>query len=184
MKNPVSSHPANSLFPLKVDNQWTYQFQVSSNDTLETKEIRHHIVERIEIGDEDFFRFDYSMPFMPFKSAMPELDSLMLRETFDGNIKVLIKSKEYVYLPFNGPSVGSLQKLKLGDYEYRFVIESKSDTVNISVGSFSNCYKVLSYFPQIKGTEFFIWFAAGYGPVKIYYPSYGTTYNLVNVNIN
>ena len=184
VKNPVSSHPANNFFPLKVGNEWTYQFEVPSNDTLETREIKHRIVDRIEIDGEFYFRFDYSMPFMPFKSAMPELDSLKLRESFDGNIKVFIKSKEYSYLPFNGPSVDSLQKLKLGDYDYSFKVKSKADTVEISAGSFFNCMKVLCYFPQIKGTEFYIWFAAGYGPVKIYYPSYGVTYNLVNVTIN
>ncbi len=75
-------------------------------------------------------------------------------------------------------------KTQLGDMDYWHYIYSIDDAVETNLGSFYQCYKILSYFPQIKGTEYFIWFAPGYGPVKIWYPEFDVTYELTKVYIN
>lgn len=77
----------------------------------------------------------------------------------------------------------SLVRTKIKDADYFFQIESFNDTVNTPIGSFDKCYRILNYFPAITGTEHYIWFAPGYGPVKIYYPELNVTYQLVKINI-
>ena len=41
-----------------------------------------------------------------------------------------------------------------------------------------------SYFPLIKGCEYFIWFSWSYDPVKIYYPEINISYELIDIHIN
>jgi hypothetical protein len=176
--NPIDSH---DYFPLQIGNEWSYEyfFRTPARNVLDYK-----ITEKKKIKENEYYAFNQHMPFFPDLAIIPSIREQLLRQDVNGNIMVSIDSTEYLYFIFNNAPVDSMIKMKLADMDYWLYTESKDETVETTVGIFHHCYKMLCYFPQIIGTEYFVWFAPGYGPVKIYYPELDITYKLIHIKIN
>jgi len=173
-----------SYFPLQVGNSWTYRYGTwtySGEDT--TRIFTYTITEKKQINGREYFAFDYRMPFFPSIWVFPDLGTPFLRQNDTGNISIVIDSTEWTFLKFERVTIDSIYKLQLNDVDYWIKIKSISDTVETPIGVFKNCLKMCNYYPQIKDTIYYIWFARGYGPVKIYYPSVGTIFELIDIEI-
>lgn len=170
-------------FPLKVNNEWLFEYRVPRpwGDTLATVDYR--IIATKKVYEKTFYVFDYSMPFFPNDLIIKDLDTILVRQNETGDIIFLADNSEWLYFAFKTELMDSLVKTKIKDVDYFFLIESVNDTVNTPIGNFDKCFRILNYFPDIKGTEHYTWFAPGYGPVKIYYPELNVTYQLVKVSI-
>jgi hypothetical protein len=184
--NPIIPDPSISYFPLQIGNEWSFKFPYwtpSGGDTMVT--VNYEIIEKKQVNGKEYYAFNYPMPFFPSKYnwIIDTLDTALIRQNENGDIMLLVGDSEWTYFTFNDVLLDSLIRSKIKDIDYFYQIEATDDTVNTSVGSFSKCYKILNYFPAIKGTEHYIWFALGYGPVKIYYPEAGVTYQLVSIEI-
>jgi len=180
----VKAEISKSYFPLQIGNEWSFQFPFwtpSSGDTFVT--IDYKIDKKKEVHGKEYYGFNYGMPFFPNNLIVEDLDTVFVRQNEKGDITLLVDDSEWLYFTFNTVLLDSLVRTNIRDVPYFFKIESSEDTVNTQVGSFANCYRILSYFPATKGTEYFIWFASDFGPVKIYYPAFDVTYRLVKINI-
>jgi len=178
------SNSEDSYFPLSVGNSWTYSFDLYTPEGPDTRTIEHQVIAEKDADGTSYAEFSIPMPFFPDEWIIPNIEGQFLREDEAGNILTIIDSTEYLYFLFDNAPTDSLIKLVLDDQDYWIYIESKDQTIDSDVGSFSGCHKVLCYFPQIKGTEYFIWFSPGTGPVQIYYPELNITYKLTNYSIN
>ena len=180
---------SNNYFPLQIGNEWTFQFPYWtswSGDTIATNNSK--IITSKILNGKKYYGFDNSMPFFPYHPFLKELigadiDTIFIRQNEKGDIMLLVDNSEWLYFTFNPSLQDSLVRIKIKNAEYGFYIESFNDTVSTPFGFFNNCYRILNYFPAIVGTEHIIWFAPGYGPVKIYYPELNVTYQLVKINI-
>ncbi len=173
-----------NYFPLKVGNEWTFEFPYWtpwSGDTLVN--VSYKINNTKQVNGKEYFAFNYRMPFFPDKWIIESIDTIFVRQNEKGDMLFLVDKTEWLYFSFDASLLGSLIKTKIKNADYYYQIESVNDTVNSPIGSFNNCYKILNYFPEITGTEHYIWFAPGYCPVKIYYPELGVTYQLIKVTI-
>ncbi len=183
-KNPNSSSINQSYFPLQVGNEWSYEYFFRTPAGNDTSILDFEITEKKEMNGNEYYAFNYRMPFFPNKLIIPSIGEPLFRQDINGNILTVIDNSEWLFMIFDEALVDSMIKLKLGDLDYWLYIESTNDTVQTDVGLFQKCYKILNYFPQIKGTLYYTWFAQGYGPVKIHYPEFNITYELIKVNIN
>jgi len=182
--NLVDPKSNESYFPLSVGNTWTYKYDFQTPSGTVTRIINHEIVSGREINGTSYAEFSDPMPFFPSSMFIPGLEGQFLREDDTGNILTMIDSTEYLYLLFNEAPTDSMIQLSLADLDYWIYVESKDQTIESAIGTFHDCHKVLCYFPQIKGTEYFVWFSPGTGPVQIYYPEFNITYELTNYSIN
>ena len=173
-----------SYFPLSVGNSWTYSYDFRTPDGIVTRTIEHQIIAEKNVDGLSYAEFSDPMPFFPNEFIIPNIEGQFLREDDMGNILTMIDSTEYLYFLFDNAPTDSMIQLVLGDLDYWINIESKDHTIDSAVGSFPGCHKVLCYFPEVVGTEYFIWFSPGTGPVQIYYPEYDITYKLTNYSIN
>jgi hypothetical protein len=126
------------------------------------------------------------MPSFPSHRIIDGIDTIFIRQNEKGDILLLVDSTEYPYFVFSNTfkiNDTNLVRSKVKDVDYYYTTISIDDSVDTPLGQFTRCYIIGNYFPQIKGTEHYIWFAPGYGPVKIYYPELNVTYQLVNINI-
>lgn len=174
----------NDYFPLQIGNEWSFTFPYwtpSSGDTMVT--VTYKITEKKQVNEKEYYAFNYQMPFFPDSWIIENIDTIFVRQNESGDIMLLVDDIEWPYFIFDEALVDSMVKLSIKDMDYWFLIESTNDTISTVVGDFYECYRILNYFPQIKGTEHFTWFAPGYGPVKIWYPELGVTYKLTKINI-
>lgn len=171
-------------FPLQIGNYWSYKYDFRTPDGIVTDTLDYKITSRIiEVSGKTYYEFNKPMPFFPSNWIIPNIGEQLLRQNENGNILVSIDSSEYLYFIFDNPPVDSLIKMKLSNMDYWIRIESNYQTVKTKVGTFKNCLKMHCYFPEIKGTLYFIWFHPGDGPVKIYYPEFDITYELIELDI-
>lgn len=182
----IEESSAEGYFPLQIGNEWTFEFPIwtpSSGDTLVTE--NYNITKKKQINGREYYGFSYKngMPFFPGNWIIENLDTIFIRQNEEEDIMILVDDSEWLYFTFNTELLDSLIRTKIRNVDYFFMVESFDDKVNTPIGLFDKCYKILNYFPAIKGTEHYIWFAPGYGPVKIYYPELDVTYQLVKINI-
>lgn len=173
-----------NYFPLKVGNEWTFEFPYwtpSSGDTI--VQVNYRIITTKQVNGNVYYTFNYRMPCFPHNRIVEGIDTIFIRQNENRGILLLVGNSDWLYFTFNASILGILIKSKINNTDYYYQIESINDTVVTPIGSFKNCFKILKYFPAIKGTEHFIWFAPEYGPVKIYYPELDVTYQLIKVNI-
>ena len=185
----IKESTAEGYFPLQIGNEWTLEFPYwtpSSGDTTGINNCK--IVTSKILNGRKYYGFDNEMPFFPYDHFLQELigadiDTIFIRQNEEGDIMLLVDSSEYQYFTFDASLIDSLVRTKVKNADYFLFIESINETVNTPMGSFDKCFKILNYYPAIKGTEYYSWFAPGYGPVKIYYPELGVTYQLGKINI-
>ena len=184
--NPVESI-SNSYFPLKVGNQWSFRFPSwtpASGDTMITVDFK--IVKMKVVNGKEYYAFNNKIPFFPDRLIIEGIDTIFVREAQNGDIMLLVGNQEYPYFVFSNtfkPDSSNLVFTKVNGVEYAYSIESINAIINTPLGWFKRCSIFSNYFPQIKGTEHQIWFSPGYGPVKIYYPELGVTYELTSLII-
>lgn len=181
--NPVAHERFTNYFPLQIGNEWTFQFPVwtpSSGDTLTS--LDYKIIKKKEVNGKEYYGFNRRMPFFPHNRIIEGLDTIFVRQNESGDIMLLADSTEYLYFVFTLEE-DTLVRSEIKEVRYFYATESINETVDTPIGKFQNCYIIFNYFPQIKGTEHRIYFAPGYGPVKIYYPEMSVTYQLVGINI-
>ena len=177
----------NAFFPLNIGNEWN--FDVTWFDLLTGRDstiatLDYKIVTTKNVNGKTYFGFNRALPFFPVNSFLENLDSVFVRQNEKGDIYLNYEGNEYLYFTFDTSILGSLKRTKLKDTDYYYLNESYSDTIVTQVGSFNKCFKILNYFPDVPGTEYYIWFSAGCGPVHIYYPELNFKYQLINININ
>jgi hypothetical protein len=185
--NPVASRNSLTFFPLAIGNEWGFEYPYwtpSSGDT--TLQVNYRIVVAKMVQGIKYYTFDNHLPFFPYHHSLKQLigghlDSIFVRQNEIGDVMLLVDDSEWQYISFDASLLGSMVKTRIRDADYYFRIESTNDTVSTPIGVFHDCCRVLNYFPAIKGTEHYIWFAPGYGPVKIYYPELDVTYQLVRI---
>lgn len=178
-----------SFFPLQIGNRWVFQFPYWSpvyGDTIATND--DEIITTKVVDSKAYYGFNNAMPFFPHHSLVQDLigariDTMFVRLNEKGDLMLLVEDKEWLYLSFDSTQVDSLVRIKIKNADYYYIITSVDDTIITSIGTFYNCFCIINYYPMIKGTEHYIWVAPGYGPVKIYYPELGVTYELVKINI-
>ena len=186
---PTTEDINSSLFPLQMGNEWVFEFPYWtpwSGDTTATNNCK--IISSKMLNGKKYYAFDNALPFFPYHPILKELiggnvDTIFVRQNENGDIMLLVDDSEWLYFSFNTELLDSLVRTKIKNADYFFQIESTNDTVNTPIGSFDKCLRIFNYFPRIKGTEHYIWFAPGYGPIKIYYPELDVTYQLVKINI-
>jgi hypothetical protein len=186
----VSPDNHTNYFPLQLGNEWRFEYPYWtpwSGDT--TARVYSKLVASKNVNGKEYFAFDKDLPFFPYHPFVKrliggDLNTIFIRQSERGDIMLLVDDSEWLYFTFNASLLDSLVRTKIRDADYFFKIESFDDTVNTPIGPFDKCCRVLNYFPAIVGTEHYIWFAPGYGPVKIYYPELDVTYRLVRINIH
>jgi len=182
--NPIEPFSLKNYFPLEIGNQWAYKFPwwtPSSGDTILT--YNYKIIKKNNVNGIEYYTFNYRMPFFPNNLIIKGADPPFVRQNKSADIMFLVANSEYPYFVFSKIIVDSLIRTKVNEADYYYQIEAIDETVDTEIGQFKHCIKILNYFPQIKGTEYYTWFAPGYGPVKIYYPEFGITYELTKLII-
>ncbi|HEX9974490.1 MAG TPA: FlgD immunoglobulin-like domain containing protein [bacterium] len=141
-----SKEPSLALyFPLQVGNWWTF-----------SKAITETIIDSMKISDNLYFQFDQ---FCHFPNAL-------LRMTSDNKLLLRDNAMEQVWLDFSA-NIGDSWKVfaQGGVSEWTVHLQSKTDTVKVPAGYFTNCYR---FWFQFSGADndWEEWYAPGVGPVK------------------
>ncbi len=153
-----------AYFPLQFGNWWTF----SESNT-------EKIIDEIRINDTLYFKFDQYRHF----------PNLLLRMTSDNKLLLRDSTTEQVWLDFSA-KIGDNWKVAAPDgfSEWTVQLQSKTDTVTVPAGTFTNCYR---FWFQFDGADndWVEWYAPGVGPVKrILYGialfEYPLTYAFVN----
>jgi hypothetical protein len=196
--NFIVTDESDSYFPLNIGNEWTYQLIYDS--PLAGPDIRtmdYQIITTKIVNGETYYGFNrtyiengetyngfiQTFPFSPEAFLVEDYDSVFVRQNEKGDIIFLIDDFEYPYFTFNPLLLGLTNRKKVKDTRYCYRIESINDTIVTPIGSFNKCFEILSSSTDFVDTDYYTWFAAGYGPVKIYYPEGGVTYELIKINI-
>ncbi|HEX9973654.1 MAG TPA: T9SS type A sorting domain-containing protein [bacterium] len=134
-----------SYLPLQEGNWWTF-----SNSLVE------NIIDSVKIGDNYYFQFD----------QFHHISNALLRMTDDNKLLLRDNASEQAWLYFSA-NIGDSWKITApgGGSEWMVHLQSKSDTVTVPAGTFTNCYR---FWFQFNGTDndWIEWYAPGIGPVK------------------
>lgn len=134
-----------SYFPLHSGNWWTY-----SNSITDT------IIDTVRINDSLYFQCDQYRHF----------PNVLLRMTSDNKLLLKDNASEQVWLDFSA-NIGDSWKVNdpQGSAEWTVHMQSKTDTVKVPAGYFTNCYR---FWFQFNGADndWAEWYAPGVGPVK------------------
>lgn len=174
----------NDYFPLKVGNTWVYERVQGEN--IDT--ISYTIIDKVKFGEYNYFLFDHSPAYF-LNSVYTNWgmgvmqDSTFVRKNEFGNVQLYYDTTEYVFVAFGEQLVDSVIVDSINSYKYKTHILSIEDSVITAYGTFNSCYNILHYIPQVRGPVYYVWYAHGYGPVKIYEPSWATTYSLVDIEL-
>lgn len=196
--NFIVTNESDAYFPLNIGNEWTYQLIYDS--PLAGPDIRtmdYQIITTKIVNGETYYGFNrtfiengetyhgfiQTFPFSPEAFLVEDYDSVFVRQNEKGDIIFLIDDFEYPYFTFDPLLLGLTNITKVKDTRYCYRIESINDTITTPIGSFNKCFEIFSSSADFRDTEYYTWFAAGYGPVKIYYPEGGVTYELIKINI-
>jgi hypothetical protein len=141
-----SKEPSLALyFPLHVGNWWTF-----------SKSMTETIFDTVRISDNLYFQFDQ---YRHFRNAL-------LRMTSDNKLVLRDNTTEQVWLDFSA-NIGDNWKVTApgGGSEWTVHLQSKTDTVTVPAGTFTNCYR---FWFQFNGADndWVEWYAPGVGPVK------------------
>lgn len=196
--NFTVTRKSDSYLPLNIGNEWTYQLIYDSPFVgPEIRTVDYQIITTKSVNGETYYGFNrtfivngetyygfiQTFPFSPEAFLVEDYDSVFVRQNEKGDIIFLIDDFEYPYFTFDPLLLGLTNRKKVKDTRYCYRIESINDTIVTPIGSFNKCFKIFSSSADFVDTEYYTWFAAGYGPVKIYYPEGGVTYELIKINI-
>ncbi len=134
-----------AYFPLQLGNWWTF----SQSNT-------EKIIGTIQINDSLYFKFDQ------FRHSQ----NILLRMTSDNKILLRDNITEQVWLDFSA-NIGDNWKITApgGGSEWTVHLQSKTDTVTVPAGTFTNCYRFWFQFNDADN-DWVEWYAPGFGPVK------------------
>ncbi|MDZ7342131.1 MAG: T9SS type A sorting domain-containing protein [candidate division KSB1 bacterium] len=132
-----------TYFPLQIGNWWTF-----------SRSLTESVVDTIRIKDTLFYKFDQ---YRHFPNAL-------LRMTGDNKLLLRDNTQEQLWLDFSA-AIGDSWKITTPLAEWAVHLESKSDTVIVPAGTFTNCYR---FWFQFNGADndWVEWYAPGVGPVK------------------
>jgi len=134
-----------TYFPLQVGNWWTF-----------SKSITETIIDTIRISDSLYYKFDQ------FRHS----PNVLLRMTSDNKLVLRDNVAEQVWLDFSA-NIGDNWKVTAPGCgsEWTVHLQSKTDTVTVPAGTFTNCYR---FWFQFNGADndWVEWYAPGVGPVK------------------
>jgi len=134
-----------AYFPLQVGNWWTFSNSMTEN-----------IVDSVNFGDSLYFQFDQYRHF----------SNVLLRMTSDNKLLLRDNTTEQVWLDFS-VKIGEMWQVKAPDgmSEWTVHLQSKTDTVIVPAGTFTDCYR---FWFQFAGADndWVEWYAPGLGPVK------------------
>jgi hypothetical protein len=134
-----------AYFPLQVRNWWTF-----------SKSITETISDSMKISDNLYFQFNQ------FRNSQ----NVLLRMTSDNKLLLRYDTTQQVWLDFSA-TIGDNWKVTApgGGSEWTVHLQSKTDTVIVPAGTFTNCYR---FWFQFKGADndWVEWYAPGVGPVK------------------
>jgi hypothetical protein len=153
-----------AYFPLQTGNWWTF-----SNSYTEK------IIDTVRIVDDLYFRFDQ---FRHFPNGL-------LRMTSDNKLLLRDNTTEQVWLDFSA-KIGESWQVKASDgrSEWTVHLQSKTDTVIVPAGTFTDCYR---FWFQFAGADndWVEWYAPSVGPVKrILYGFAVIEYPLISAFVN
>lgn len=185
----LQPHENLNLFPIAECNSWTFQFRSwdSWTGTYNIVEQTFKLSKYIYNDTSEYFQFDNPPPFFPSLNArineIGDCDSIRIRNNDFGDILMLIGTESWPLLIFDTNDIGKYKELKLRNLKWYMMIKSIGDTVITPIDTFYNCYKISTEIPQVIGSSFYTWFVPEYGPVKIYHPENGATYELSGINL-
>jgi hypothetical protein len=155
-----------NYFPLEMGNRWTFGTVAP---------ITESIIDTVRIAGQLFFRFDQFRSQSEILLRLREDNKLTWR--FDP-MSVL----EHVWVDFDA-QVGDRWELVLPP-GWTVELQSKSDTVTVPAGTFTNCYRFYFHFNG-NDNDWVEWYAPGIGPVKrILYGFATIEYPLLNAVIH
>jgi len=147
LEKVLNFHPTKlDYFPMQVNNRWTFSDVISE-----------HIQDSVRVTDSLYFRFDQ------FRNS-PK--NILLRMTSDNKLLMRSDTTEQVWLDFSA-NIGDSWKVTApgGGSEWTVHLQSKTDTVTVPAGTFTNCFR---FWFQFNGADndWVEWYAPGVGPVK------------------
>lgn len=130
-------------FPLQVGNWWTF-----------SKSLTETIIDTVRINDSLYFQFD----------QFRHIPHALLRMTSDNTLLIRAHDSEQMWLDF-AANIGDSWPVKTPLSEWSVHLESKTDTITVPAGTFTNCYR---FWFQFNGADndWLEWYAPGVGPVK------------------
>jgi len=137
-----------SYFPMQIGNQWTLQNSVSHTLQIET------VVDTQRIEGNLYFRFDHFRDNSQAFLRMSENQVFRYTDT-----------SEVLWYDFSADTGASwMVPTPDGGSEWEVYLLGKTDTIEVPLGVFTNCYHF--YFSGIADYEWEEWFAPGIGIVE------------------
>jgi len=143
-----SARPVRSYFPMEIGNRWTFGTSFPLTEA---------IIDTATVAGLHFFRFDQ------FRG----LEKPLLRLTEEGKLTWRLdpmSSIENVWVDF-AAEVGDRWKVSDGASIWTVELQSKTDTVTVPAGTFTNCYRFWFDFGCCDN-DWVEWYTLGIGPVK------------------
>lgn len=138
-----------TYFPLEKGNAWTFAGPETMTET---------IIDTFTLGKCYFFyRFDQFRQFKDIALRLTEENKLTYR--FDPMSMI-----EHIWVDF-GAEIGEQWTLTLGEERWTVELQSKTDTVTVPAGTFTDCHRFHFRFSG-DDNDWVEWYAPGVGPVK------------------
>jgi hypothetical protein len=136
---------ATNYFPLQPGNRWTFS-DVQSESIIDTMRIADHL----------YYVFDNFRHYPDVSLRMTDDNKLLLRDN----------AGEQIWLDFSA-AVGDTWIVTEpgGDLKWKVHLQSKTDTVTVHAGTFTNCYRFWFDFGCCDN-DWVEWYAPNVGPVK------------------
>lgn len=161
-------------FPMQIGNRWRFSFSEIFSESY-SDSMNETIVDTIRVADSLYFVFDYFRHF----------PNISFRMTCDSKLLVQDNSREQVWLDFY-TAVGDSWHVMAPDVgsEWTVFMQSKTDTVSVPAGTFTNCYRFRFQWEGVDN-DWEEWYAPGVGPVRrIYYGAIVYDYQLTSAFVN
>lgn len=91
-----------------------------------------------------------------------------VRVDSNGNIIILRQTKEQIFYKLNantGDSWNFIDTIGGREYNYKVTLKSKTDTVSVHAGKFTNCFRFFFDAPNSRDEEFTDWLAPNIGQI-------------------
>jgi len=153
-------------FPMDVGNQWAFSPDDPTTDA---------IIDTIRINGYLYYQFD----------EYRHYPNTYLRMSSDNKLYHRFEDYEQLWLDFSADIGDSWIVKDLPDLnEWTVFLQSKTDTITVSAGKFTNCYQFWFRFEGMDN-DWVEWYAPGIGPVKRILYGYGVIeYSLENAVVN
>jgi len=153
-------------FPMQVGNQWSFSPDDSTTDA---------IIDTIRIDGNLYYQFD----------EYRHYPNTYLRMSSDNKLYHRFEDYEQLWLDFSADIGDSWIINNQSNFtEWTVFLQSKTDTINVPAGTFTNCYQFWFRFEGMDN-DWVEWYAPGIGPVKRILYGYGVIeYLLENAVVN